>query len=221
MLDDMLQLIRARTPIEELDPGPYRTLKVQGMQFNISAYNLPELGHLSLLSAKGFLGMMQMDTLILNPLERDLPLFSYDRIHAMGADTLILEYYNTFLSPMDLSPLDAVQQKYKALPERDPGTHWYDGLRLPQSLSKKGKKADTTAMDNAVKDSLTAFLDLADTAAPCAASEKRGMASIYVEGLLSRGGPSTDVFRKHLGRDQTGELFRSVLFGTTPMLQNP
>ena len=43
---------------------------------------------------------------------------------------------------------------------------------------------------------------------------KTEKASAYVEGLLSHGGPSTDVFKKALGEEKTAELFRRVLFGT-------
>ena len=38
--------------------------------------------------------------------------------------------------------------------------------------------------------------------------------SVYVNGLLSHGGPSTDVFRKAIGEAKTAELFHRVLFGT-------
>ena len=35
-----------------------------------------------------------------------------------------------------------------------------------------------------------------------------------VNGLLEKGGPSTDVFKKELGEEKTAQLFREVLFGT-------
>ena len=43
---------------------------------------------------------------------------------------------------------------------------------------------------------------------------KKDKASVYVEGLLTNGGPSTDVFKKGLGLDKTAVLFRNILFGT-------
>jgi hypothetical protein len=43
---------------------------------------------------------------------------------------------------------------------------------------------------------------------------KQAKASYYVNGLLSRGGPSTDVFKKSLGEETTAKLFETVLFGT-------
>ena len=46
------------------------------------------------------------------------------------------------------------------------------------------------------------------------AAKKQEKASVYVEGLLEKGGPSTDVFKKALGDEKTGLLFRKYLFGT-------
>ncbi|MBP5767284.1 MAG: hypothetical protein J6X47_09930, partial [Clostridia bacterium] len=42
---------------------------------------------------------------------------------------------------------------------------------------------------------------------------KKKKAAVYVEGLLEKGGPSTDAFIKAIGAEKTGELFRKVLFG--------
>ena len=45
-------------------------------------------------------------------------------------------------------------------------------------------------------------------------SLKLEKASLYVEGLISKGGPSTDAFKKAIGEERTAELFRNILFGT-------
>ena len=71
--------------------GEFAKLKVNGMKFTIRAYHVEGLGHVSIMCAKGFFGLMKMDTLMIVPDERDLPLYSYDRIQAMGNDTLIVE----------------------------------------------------------------------------------------------------------------------------------
>lgn len=60
------------------------------MKFIIEAYNIKDFGHLSIMKATGFFGLMKMDTVIINPKYVDLPLYSYDRIFAMGSDTLIV-----------------------------------------------------------------------------------------------------------------------------------
>ena len=43
---------------------------------------------------------------------------------------------------------------------------------------------------------------------------KQEKARVYVNGLLEKGGPSTDVFKKSIGEAKTRELFERILFGT-------
>ena len=213
MTEKLVQLLQLQYPLEVCDPGAFSILKAKGMRFTVRAWEARGLGHVSVMEAKGFFGLMKMDTLIVNPTERDLPLYSYDRIQAMGNDTLIAELYDTTVGGFRAPALDAVCADGAALPDRDPGTHWYDGLRLSQSISKIGKKAQREALDSLAAAHFSAWLTaecppLTDKAA------KQAKTVAYVEGLLTHGGPSTDVFLKTLGREQTEQLFRRVLFGT-------
>lgn len=196
------------------DPAQVQQLKVSGMKFNIRTYQASQLGHVSVMEATGFFGLMKMDTLIITPTEVDMPLFSYDRVLAMGNDTLIFELYDTLLGETDLSALEKVKQNAAYLPDHDLGAHWYDSIKLPVSLSKKGKKAETAAFDTTATHYLAQYLIAARNAAACEAAPKREKASVYVEGLLKNGGPSTDVFKKGIGEEKTAELFRKVLFAT-------
>lgn len=214
MIQDMLRTITSRYHLEGMNLGEYRKMKVSGMNFQIYAFHAAGLGHVSAMQASGFFGLMKMDTLIINPDEVDLPLFSYDRVHAMGNDTLIHELYDTLLGQVDLSKLDVVKEEAKDLPDHDLGEHWYDSIKLPQSFSKKGKKNHTASFDKTAMDYLTAYLDCAEGAALCEPLPKMEKASVYVEGLLTHGGPSTDVFKKGIGSEKTGHLFRQILFGT-------
>lgn len=212
MTDKLLSMIKERFPLKEKNVGAFAALKANGMKFTVSAYEAEGLGHVSVMTAKGFFGLMKMDTLIVNPKTLDLPLYSYDRILAMGNDTLIVELYDTMVEPLDTEALKAVNEANKDLPERDPGTHWYDGIKLKESVSKKGKKL-TERFDAYTKDYTNAYLGLPAKPVTDAAA-KREKANAYVEGLLKNGGPSTDVFKKALGEQKTAELFRKVLFGT-------
>ena len=213
MTDHLLALLKAQYPLRACDAGEFSALKASGMRFTVEAYEAEGLGHVSVMRAKGFFGLMKLDTLIVNPTERDLPLYSYDRILAMGNDTLIAELYDTpgggFTSP----ELDALLERSAALPDRDPGTHWYDGIRLSQSISKKGKKPERQAFDRLAEDHFAAWLGAAGQPLTDKAA-KRAKAAAYVDGLLTHGGPSTDVFKKALGQEKTELLFRKVLFGT-------
>ncbi len=214
MINKLLHAIDTKYPLTEQDAGNYAKLKANGMQFSIRAYRAKGLGWVSVMTASGFFGLMKMDTLIINPTAVDMPLLSYDRVHAMGNDTLIYELYDTMVGQPVLSNLDKARGRTNLLPDHDLGKHWYDDIKLPQSLSKKCKKVQTPAFNNAALQYMNAFLADSSNATGCDAAAKREKASVYVEGLLSNGGPSTDVFKKSLGEEKTAQLFRKVLFGT-------
>lgn len=214
MMQAMCDAIGRAFPMTELDCGAFKSQKISGMHFTIRRFYAEGLGNVSAMTASGFLGLMKMDTLIITPVQKDMPLFSYDRVRAMGNDTLIFELYDTLENDAELSLLEEVKAAAKDLPEHDLGEHWYDSIKLPVSLAKKGKKAHTAAFDQCARQYLDAFLTAAQAAPGCEAASKRQKTSVYVEGLLTHGGPSTDVFRKGIGEEKTAVLFRKILFAT-------
>ena len=212
MTDKLLKMIKAKYPLEKLDVGEFATLKANGMNFSVSAYRAEGLGHVSVMRAKGFFGLMRMDTVMVVPNQTDLPLYSYDRIYAMGNDTLIVELYDTLTEPLELSALDEIKSRFAHISERDPGEHWYDDIKLAQSISQKGKKTETAELDTLTAEHFYAYLS-APAAAAADPDKKKELSAAYVNGLLTHGGPSTDVFKKCLGEEKTARLFKQVLFG--------
>ena len=215
MTSILLRKIAEKYPLKAIDAGEFFSLSAAGMKFEISAYYAEGLGHVSLMNAKGFFGLMKMDTLIINPIELDLPLYSYDRIFAMGNDTLIVELYDTLLGDYSEAGMQEVKARggYSSLTERDPGEHWYDSIKLPSSISKKGKKKQTALMDSLTEQHFEAYI--ASSSAPVTdKAAKQAKASVYVNGLIEKGGPSTDVFKKSIGEEKTRALFENILFGT-------
>jgi len=213
MINQMLDILKTKYTLNKIDVGDFSVIKANGMTFNITAYRAAGLGHISIMQAKGFFGLMKMDTLIIVPREIDMPLYSYDRIFAMGNDTLIVELYDTFINNADLSDMEKAKEHYSHLPERDPGIHWYDEIKLPQSISKKGKKNHTEDLNCLALKHFNTYLDgkyenVSNT------EHKNILSSKYVNGLLEKGGPSTDVFKKSIGTEKTSKLFKKFLFGT-------
>ena len=101
------------------------------------------------------------------------------------------------------------------MPERDPGEHWYDDIKLKSSISKKGKKVQSPHFDELTMQHFEAYLSTGETTSDASVKQKK--AEYYVNGLLEKGGPSTDVFKKALGVEKTTELFKNILFGTAVM----
>ena len=218
MTSKILKKINEKHSLTPIDIGDFATLKASGMTFKVEAYSAEGLGHVSVMRASGFFGLMRMDTLIINPTELDLPLYSYDRIFAMGNDTLIVEVYDTLLGEYSDVGMQIAKSDYFYIPEREPGVHWYDSIKLGSSISKKGGKKDTKRLDFLTLSHLDAYLCSCKTPVTDQAA-KREKASVYVEGLLEKGGPSTDVFKKALGDEKTAQLFRNILFGTQSAIE--
>lgn len=214
MTERLLNILKEKYELIELSVGKMAKLKANGMTFDIKAYKAKGLGHVSVMRAKGFGGLMKMDTLIINPTEVDLPLYSYDRIFAMGNDTLIVELYDTVIGEYSEDSLQAIKGQYMDLAERDPGEHWYDSIKLSASISKKGKQKQSGRLDDLTMQHFIAYLS--DEAMSVSETKtKQEKASHYVNGLLEQGGPSTDVFKKALGEEKTAMLFGNILFGTS------
>jgi len=215
MMKKMLEEIGKVYPLTQKAPDRFAAAKVGPMKFTIVAYEAEGLGNVAMMAGTALGGLMKMDTLIVNPFDRDMPLFSYDRIRAMGNDTLLLELYDTRLDCSGDHPeITEIVRKYADLPDAPAPENWYDDIKLPQSVKKKFKKKLTARGNDFTFEYLAAFLKATQAAPECDRTEKKKAAAVYTEGLLSNGGPSTDQFVKVYGKDYTTELFRDVLFGT-------
>jgi hypothetical protein len=212
MLVKLLELIKNKYELIEVPSQDYQNLKVSGMKFEIKAYDAIGLGRVSMMKAKGFFGLMKMDTLMITPTDKDLPLLSYDRINAMGNDTLIIELYDTLVNECDLLELRELKQKYNELSDHYLGSHWYDSIKFNESVSKKGKKKEFNQYNELTINYIEKYLNL-DSLNVENKEEKNIKSKTYVEGLLNNGGPSTTIFQKSIGKEKTEKLFKEILFG--------
>ncbi len=209
MIDKILELVKSKYPLQSLDAGEFAKMKISGMHFDVSAYRAEGFGHVSVMQARGFFGLMKMDSLIIVPTEKELPLFSCERIRVMKKDILIAELYDTLSGAYDGGELDAVKGRYSGIPDHDTGVHWYDNIRLPQSFAKEAKH--TAEFDNLESEYIEAYLRTENNTGN--REEKRRKTEYYVQNLLKNGGPATDPVKEKLGEEKTKELFEKVLFG--------
>lgn len=191
----------------------YSEIHKNGMNFYIHSYKILGVGNLSIITMSAFWGIMKMETIILTPLIKDTPLFSYDCIQVMGKDTLLLELYDTQLVPADCKELENIKRKYQHLPDYSLGKHWYDNLKLSASLAKRGKKLFPLYKDLSYK-YFRAYLKLLEASPICPKHEKQAKVKNYVDGLLSQGGPSTNQFKKMIGANETRKLFTKYIFAS-------
>ena len=211
MLNELLKTLDEQYHLKEVSN---ETTKVSHMNFIIHQYYAQGLGNVSTMEAKMPLGIMKMDTLIINPFEIDLPLFSYDRILAMGNDSLYEEIFETRIdtssNPEYVKELCNLKGSY----DFEVKPNWYEDILYKESIHKKTKKKNSQNLDEVTRKFFNVYLNWAKEAKACDVNLKKQKAKVYTEGLLSNGGPSTDVFVKAKGREYTEELYRTKLFGT-------
>ena len=134
-----LRQIRENFSYTENDIGDDRHLSHFGLNFAVHSYEIENVGHLCAMTLKAFGGLMTMETIVISPMKKDVPLFNMDRVTAFGKDTLLIEIYDTQLEPLG----DEVQMEFEALLDRDSALseiesepHWYDSIRYPFSYGR-------------------------------------------------------------------------------------
>jgi len=211
MNGSVLDLFSRQGVLAPKDVTPWQTFSGKGMTFQLQSYDWEGCACVSYLTMRAFFGLMKMETVICTPCTKDLPLFSYDMIHALGRHTLLIEVYDTQVDPVDLSPLQAVKDAYLNLKDKSVKPNWYDSLRLPPSTCKVGPASSLSALSTEMT---TAYLALFGTARDVDPAVKTARNSAYVEGLISNGGPAINTVRQILGPAAAESLFRRFLFGT-------
>ena len=73
MTNKILDLIKNHHALKAKSIGDFKTFKAKGMKFACETYQAEGLGHVSVMRAKGFFGLMKMDTLVIAPQNKDLP----------------------------------------------------------------------------------------------------------------------------------------------------
>lgn len=209
MLEKLLDMIRAEFPLTEKE-GAARRFEAMGMAFEARAYAAEGLGHVGVMTAQG---PMQMQTLVINPFELDAPIFSYDRIHAMGQEIMVAEMYNSLLGDSFCADgmIRAIGDS-AGIPE-EKQEYWYTPLIIPPGLNEKGTIDDAARFDGIAGDYVKAYLAAAKAAQPCKPDQKKLKAAVYSEGLLKHGGPATDPVKAAMGEAFTADLFQQTLFG--------
>ncbi len=206
--------------VTEIPCGEYEALKVNGfMKFHVKQYNVETLGNLCFMTVN--VGVMQMTSMVLNIKEKNLPLVSADYMYLLGKRKCYLEFYD-FVENQDgnykdlLSQLDSIKQSFNKLEDVQPTAAWYDELKTV-GIYKSGSTSDDETFKEMMTKSLKVIVDNAQKLTELSEQErltKKDITKQYTENLITKGGVSTDVFKKSLGETVTRDFFGKVFFGT-------
>ncbi len=219
-VDAVLEEIQQHYTVTPRDTGEYEELKMYGiMKFHVEQYDIAEIGNLSIMRVN--MGFMQMATTVITPRDKNLPLLSADYMYILSNRKSYLEFYDVVKEKDEqynqlLTALSSVQTNYDHLENIETSPAWYEHL-LTVTSYKGGSPNEDNALEQMLIDSLNVYMEHSKQLSLLSETEKAEKIAItveYTDGLIEKGGISTDVFKKELGDEETKKFFDSVFFGT-------
>ena len=219
-VDAVLAELNSQYTVTPVDPGEYEEMTISGiMKFHVEQYDIHEIGNLSIMRVN--MGVMQMVTVVITPQDKNLPLMSADFMYILSNRKAYLEFYDVVAEKDEqymglLTSLQTVHKDYEHLEDITTSPAWYEHL-LTVTVYKGGNRKVDADIQNLLVDSLEVYLEEAKDF-PLLTEEQRNQKQTitveYTDGLIEKGGISTDVFKNSLGDEETKKFFDQVFFGT-------
>jgi len=219
-VDTALNTLQEYYTVNPIDVGEYKEMKINPMmRFHVEQYDIEEIGNLSVMRVN--MGVMQMATFVITPRDKNLPLLSADYMYILGNRKSYLEFYDVVKEKDEqytwlLNALSETHQEFAYLENVETSPAWYAHL-LTVTAYKGGKTSDDKDLESLLIDSLNVYLEHSKQFPLLSDEEKNEKLAItvdYTDGLIQKGGISTDVFKKSLGDEATKIFFDNIFFGT-------
>ena len=215
-----LKIVEKHFGIKKIDLGEKSIMKLNGMmKFQVEQYDIENLGNLSIMKMN--MGLMQMLTFVITPIYENMPLLSADFMYILGTRKAYLEFYDVVKNKDSiyvelLSKLQNVIDKYDNLKSIEASEAWYKDL-LTVTCYKGIKPKNDSEIQTFLVDSIDTYLSYAKKMPDLSVEDiaaKKAITLKYTNGLIEKGGISTNVFKKSLGDESTKVFFDNIFFGT-------
>lgn len=214
MIQKMIEEIKAKYTCKTVDAGVFANVVIEGAKFKICAYDVQGIGRVATVEMKRLIGLWEMQSLIITPYQKDMPIYYYNRHREKGNYIYRVEVFNTQLNDIDVLDMSNVVEKYASLPDEVQNERWYDYLKLPVSAVKKVDKKSKEELSPMIWEHFDAYMKLLDKAAECKPSEKKKKVSVFTKALLENSGIAiVEIFIANYGEKVTEKLVNEVLFG--------
>ncbi|MBQ6887127.1 MAG: hypothetical protein IJN54_06405 [Lachnospiraceae bacterium] len=219
-VDSVLAELKKNYTVTPCDTGDYEEMKLFGLlKFHVEQYDIEEIGNLSIMRVN--MGVMQMATVVITPKHKNIPLLSADYMYILSNRKCYLEFYDVVKEKDEqynqlLSAISDAQGKYDYLENIETSPAWYEHL-LTVTSYKAGKSDVDKDLEGILVDSLKVYIEHSKQFPLLSEDERNEKLDItlkYTDGLIEKGGISTDVFKKALGDEETKKFFDNVFFGT-------
>lgn len=214
MINKFLEEIKSLYECKKVDVGVFENVKVEGSKIHIEAYDVVGMGRVSTVQVKGFLNLWKMQSVIINPMEKDAPVYYYHRHDRKGNDLCKIEVIDTLLERREFNEFAPVLEKYASIPDLEDKENWYDEIKLSGCVLKGVKKAEAAKLDEMAYDHFKAYMELVKTAPSCGKTRKKASAQEFVDGLVDSSGIAVlQLFRAYYDKHVAKKLCLEVLFG--------
>jgi len=223
MIDERMwegvQMLKEKYEVEEVAVGDFANIRIQQMDYEVTQYDVKDVGNLVIMTCRES-DAMQMDSFVLTPYYKNLPLFSTDYIYMKEHRCFLNEIYSvvvhqdqTYQSYMEA--FRKVKEKYRSLPDMPMKPCWYDEIR-PVCIAKMANPSNDMEILHVFYENLKIWVAMEKELSRLSKEEyqqKWTVTKQYADQLVDRGGVSTDVFKSILGAQKTKQFFHTVFFG--------
>lgn len=215
------ELMRSNYEVTPMVSGEFGKIHIKQMDFVVSQYKVKGVGNLLILSSRDS-SEMQMESFVITPYFKNLPIFSTDYIFIKERRCILNELYSV------VSKKDALYEKYmeeftenkkkhEALMDMPEKPCWYDEIRSVH-IAKVTAPENDKEIQEIFEENLETFLSM-EKESPLLSKEeyqdKWQKTQDYIDGLIANGGASTDLFKSALGPDKTKKFFDTVFFASS------
>ncbi|MBQ4425488.1 MAG: hypothetical protein II882_07120 [Lachnospiraceae bacterium] len=211
---DAARLAAEHFTVNENTPNQFRQLQypklLPVMRFTIHRYALQGFGSLMTMDTVGMGGLMKLSTLVFTPGEGGcIPFLLVDTMEMKKKALAYAEFYDCTEKGCVSAALDALKDRYTALPDYEEKPEWYVPRRTPYSLIKGGEVIDPSALSLMITDALLTYL------AEAAKAEKdpanlAGLCTFRNE-LCDKGNPASEALNKLFGKDGAKNFFKEMI----------
>lgn len=213
-----LDLMKQHYELKEIDTKDFKHLEIQHMSYTVRQFEVVGVGNLLVMDCRDS-ESLQMDSFVLTPYYKNLPLFSTDYMYIKERRSFLNEIYNLVdkQDELYLKYIDEFAKNkttYEYLTDMPVQSCWYDDIR-PVCIAKNTVPENDEEIIALFKKNLEIFIEM-EKATPLLTEEeykvKWQKTQDYTDALVDSGGVSTDVFKAVLGADKTKEFFNCVFF---------
>jgi hypothetical protein len=219
-IKECFKIIKNKYEMKNIDIGEFKKMSVYGIiSFYSTLYHIENLGMLSIMTAN--LGFMQMLTLVINPYKKDLPQINYDIIYMLNKRIFLVEFYGLMIDEQNEeykllnNKIEEINKKLSDVDNFEAKKDWHF-IYLSALIGKKyGTKYEQRFM-NILKEVMKSFIESSNISKKLNKDDIMKKISLFEDfgnGLIEKGGISTDTFKSLFGIEKTRKFLGNVLFG--------